>query len=141
MMAYPRILLLTTDEGEAAELNALLSEYVTLGWAHDLRELGRLLGTGQYDALFCDWPFYSEAWNDVLRVVQEQYPDLPVIVLSRTAAEREWLQVIEAGAFDLLAPPYRERNFLAVLEQAAASRQARSWQNEEISARQRTGTA
>ena len=141
MMAYPRVLLLTTDEPEAAQLSALLSEYVTLARAHDLRELGTLLETGQYDALFCDWSSYSVAWDEVLQEVRERYPDLPVIVLSRTAAEREWLEVMEAGAFDLLAPPYREHNLLAVLEQAAASRQARSWQTEKMPRKQRTGSA
>ena len=141
MMTYPRVLLLTTDEPEAAQLNALLSEYVTLAWARDLCELGRLLETGQYDALFCDWSFYSGAWSEVLQEVRKLNPDLPVIILSRTAAEREWLEVLDAGAFDLLAPPYREHNLLAVLEQATASRQACSWQNEEIPRKQRTGSA
>ena len=141
MMAYPRVLLLTTDEPEAAQLNALLSEYVTLARAHDLRELGTLLETGQYDALFCDWSFYSVAWDEVLQEVRERYPDLPVIILSRTVAERQWLEVMDAGAFDLLAPPYREHNLLAALQQATASRKARSWQDEDIPQKQRTASA
>ena len=54
--------------------------------------------------------------------VQHRDPDLPVIVLSRTAGEHEWVAVLEAGAFDLLVPPYRQQALLAVLEQASASR-------------------
>ena len=109
--------------------------------ARNLGELGTLLETGQYDALFCDWSFYSGAWNEVLQEVRERYPDLPVIILSRTAAEREWLEVMDAGAFDLLAPPYLEHNLLAALEQVTASRPACSWQTDEVPQKQRTGSA
>ena len=35
--------------------------------------------------------------------------------------EREWAEALEAGAFDLLAPPYKKHEVLAVLEQAVES--------------------
>jgi DNA-binding NtrC family response regulator len=59
-----------------------------------------------------------------LRNIQESHPGLPVIVLSSSPENREWDEVLEAGAFDLLVPPYDERAVLAVLEQASSSREA-----------------
>lgn len=127
MLAYPNVLLLAGDEREAMHLQQLLSPYARLTCAPTLAALGQLLKNGAYDALFCAEPPRPETWNEVIREVHKHHPDLPVIILSRTGAEREWREVLEAGAFDLLAPPYQERTLVAVLEQAVASRQARGW--------------
>lgn len=140
MLAYLNVLLLATDEWEAAELQGLLSPYVTLTCVQDLVECLDFLEKRPYDAVFCAWSFRSGTWNDVLKEIRERYLDLPVIILSRIAAEREWLDVLDAGAFDLLSPPYQERTLVAVLEHAAASRQARAWRNREIPLKQRVGT-
>ena len=127
MLTYPNVLLLTSDAGEAAELQRLLSRYVVLTCAGTLGELLELLENGRYDALFCAWSFDLGTWKEALQEVQKRYPGIPVIVLSPCGAEHEWLEVLDAGAFDLLAMPYQERKLLAVIEQAGASGQARTW--------------
>ena len=132
MLTYPNVLLLTSDAREAAELQRLLSRYVVLTCAGTLEELLELLENGRYDALFCAWSFDSGTWKEALQEVQKRYPGIPLIVLSPCGAEREWLEVLDAGAFDLLAMPYQERMFLAVIEQAGASGQARTWHNGEF---------
>ena len=103
MLTYPNVLLLTSDAGEAAELQRLLSRYVVLTCAGTLGELLELLENGRYDALFCAWSFDSGTWNEALQEVQKRYPGIPLIVLSPCGAEHEWLEVLDAGAFDLLA--------------------------------------
>ena len=127
MLAYPKVLLLAGDEREAMNLQQLLSPYVSLTCSPTLAALGPLLKNGAYDALFCTESPRAETWNEVIREVHKHHPDLPVIILSRTGDDREWREVLEAGAFDLLAPPYQGRTLVAVLEQAVASRQARGW--------------
>ncbi len=124
MLQYPNILLLSTDETETAALQQILREHVILRPVKSLADLTALLENANYDALFCAWSFHAGTWNDALEEVRKHYPDLPVIILSSIAEEREWLRVLEAGAFDLLVPPYQERALLAVLEQASASRDA-----------------
>ena len=127
MLAYPKVLLLAGDEREAMNLQQLLFPYVSLTCSPTLAVLGNLLKNGAYDALFCMESPRPETWNDVIREVHQYHPDLPVIILSRTGDEREWQEVLDAGAFDLLAPPYQGRTLVAVLEQAVASRQAWGW--------------
>ena len=79
---------------------------------------------GNYDALLCAWSFHTGTWKDALEEVRKLHSDLPVIILSSSAEEREWLRVLGAGAFDLLVPPFQDRALLAVIEQASASREA-----------------
>jgi len=127
MPEHPNILLLSTDKTETAVLQELLRGYATLTLVRNLSDLRCLLeGDSSYGALLCAWSFHTGTWHEALSKIHESRPDLPVIIFSRYAAEREWIEVLEAGAFDLLAvPPHEEREFLAVLEQASATRQAR----------------
>ena len=124
MLRSPRVLLLSTDESETALLKELLSEHVMVTSAQDLCELPGLLKSNNYDALFCAWSFQRGTWKEAVRKIQESYPGLPVVVLSSSPENREWSEVLEAGAFDLLVPPYEKESMLAVLEQASASREA-----------------
>jgi DNA-binding NtrC family response regulator len=124
MLRYPRVLLLSNDESETSALDRLLTGHVLLTTVNNLPELVSLLENGNYDALFCAWSFHTGTWSDALEEVQKLHSDLPVIILSSSAEEREWLRVLEAGAFDLLVPPFQDRALLAVLEQASASRDA-----------------
>jgi len=124
MLRYPKVLLLSNDETETAVLEHLLGEHAALTAVHQLSELVSLLEEGKYDALFCAWSLDAGTWTNALEEVRKFHPELPVIILSSSPEEREWMRVLEAGAFDLLVPPYEERPLLAVLEQASASRDA-----------------
>jgi DNA-binding NtrC family response regulator len=120
------VLLLTHDELQARNLQELLREHVILTQARSLPDLREHLRTRQFDALFCDGSFYINQWQHLLQDIREHDPALPVIVLSRTGGEKEWVEVIEAGAFDLLVPPYYKPVVLSVVVQAAASHEART---------------
>jgi DNA-binding NtrC family response regulator len=82
------------------------------------------LKNGTYHALFCPWRLGSHEWTDVLEVVREMRPGLPVIVVAKKGGWEEWAQVLEAGAFDLLVSPIAEITAMATLQQAAAIRSA-----------------
>ena len=120
------ILLLSSDETETRRWIDILQEHVVLTKVRDRAELRNALEGGDFDALLCAWSYYERTWNDVLKTVQEIRPDLPVILFSRVGGEREWVQAIEAGAFDLLSAPYYWKStVLPVLEQAVDSCEAR----------------
>jgi DNA-binding NtrC family response regulator len=76
-----------------------------------------------YDAVFCDWDCADGTWRDVLSKLKELHLPIPLIVLSRCGCEKEWIEVLEEGAFDFLVPPYTSTQLLAVLEHALASSQ------------------
>jgi DNA-binding NtrC family response regulator len=135
MLRYPRILFLTNDEEQARKMDQLLGEHVALTHADSLPDLQETLKITEFDALLCDWSMYGGTWRNVLKDMQNHDPSLPVIVLSRTGGEKEWVEVIEAGAFDLLVAPYWKASVLAALEHATASREARGWQQVPLQAR------
>lgn len=125
MNSQPRVLLVSSDEAESCVLEGILSEHVDLRSIRDIAELQTKLDDGDYDAIFCGWSLHRGTWNDVLREVRQGHPNLPVVVFCRTGGEREWVQVLEAGAFDLLSAPYLKAPVLAVMEQAVESYEAR----------------
>ena len=79
--------------------------------------------TEAYDAVFCDWDCADGTWKEVLSKLRELDLQIPLIVLSRCGCEKEWVEVLEAGAFDFLVPPYNSAQIRAVLEHALASTQ------------------
>lgn len=124
-LQVPNVLLLSTSEAEVDNLKEILSRHAILRCAENVGELEGLLETRNYDALFCCKSFQV---NGALGGVRQRYPDLPVIIASRTGGEQEWIEALSAGAFDLLAQPYEERSVLYILEHALVSRVRGGWQ-------------
>ena len=83
-----------------------------------------LVQGGSYDMVLCDWSFDKGTWKGALEIVQNSDPELPVVILS-DAQKKEWLDVLEAGASDLLAQPPQRPRLTAILDHAVAARQAR----------------
>lgn len=100
----------------------------------NLRELGEVVtATGvdeamqalrqeEFDAVFSAWQFPQGVWSDLLAALQSERISVPAILYYHCADEREWLQALEAGAFDLLAPPFDKYKLSVVLEHARSSR-------------------
>src|SRR5262245_56041084 len=108
MIACPRILLFTNDRVEIENWETVFDSHATLRTARSVHELRAVLYDDIFDAVFCGWSHGTGTWLEVLRQVQQSWPDLPVIIYSRTGGELEWLKVLEAGAFDLLVAPYQK---------------------------------
>ncbi|MBI3894974.1 MAG: response regulator [Acidobacteria bacterium] len=125
MLSKPKVLLLSSDEAETSLLKEILGDRVVLKSIKSLTELRSILESDNYDAMFCGWSFHQGTWHEALGQIKQRYPNLPVIVFSRAGGEKEWLEALEAGAFDLLVAPYMKRNVLPVLEHAVASYEAR----------------
>jgi DNA-binding response OmpR family regulator len=124
-MAEPRkVVLLEGGETECRRIHNLLSKHVMVTCAKDIPELLSILQDNGYDALFCDWSFDKSSWREALEEVRRRYRELPIIVVHHSADEQEWVDVLDAGAFDLLGPPYSERLLLAILDHVFVSREA-----------------
>ena len=125
MVRQPKVLLVSSTETESNVLERVLSEHVSLHTIRNLQDLELALEDESYDAVFCGWSFHKEARDAALKTMQQRFPDLPVVVFSRTGAEQQWIEVLEAGGFDLLVPPYQRSTVLPVLEHAMVSHEAR----------------
>lgn len=125
VLRVPKVLVLMCDTDQRAILQKVLELHAELSCAYTPEEMSEQLERASYDAVFCARSLSMGSWSEVLEKVPQFYPHLPVIIVSRTADEQEWLEVLEAGAFDLLGPPYYERVLLYVLEHAMVSHDAR----------------
>ncbi len=121
-----KILLLSSNEADTVRLEDTLGKHAILVTARNLEHVWDRLEDSHYDALLCGWTFENGTWKEALKEVRQRSPELPIIVLSPRVREQEWLEVVEAGAFDLLAAPYGEYSILSMAEHAVASREARA---------------
>jgi DNA-binding NtrC family response regulator len=48
----------------------------------------------------------SPEYRETLSLLQESYPDLPVIVVTRNPETRHWLEALDAGAADYCGAPF-----------------------------------
>jgi len=125
LISRPKALVLTSDHEEARSIGKALEDFALLACVATIAEMKFALEQADYDVVFCSWSYYRSTWGGALNEVRQRYPDLPMIVLSRDEGAQEWDEVVEAGAFDLLALPCPEQLAVALIEQAAASHEAR----------------
>ena len=118
-------LLSSSDETTRLLANALAEMAdVTTAWTAE--DFFKFLGKSEFDLVLCDWDCQGTDWRQVCRQVQRDYPDLPIIVVSRCGGEQEWVEALKAGCFDLITAPYSDRYLLSVIEHAVESRTAQA---------------
>jgi DNA-binding NtrC family response regulator len=132
MFDYPKVLLLCSSPDETQIMQQILRHHALLRTVQDIFELQDVLEPGKFDAVLCGWSYRQGTWREVLKLVQRRCADVPVIVFSSLGAEQEWIEVLEAGAFDLLIAPCWNVPVLAVVEQAIASHAARAWHKGDV---------
>jgi len=115
------LLLLSGNEATTRDLSKALASVGDITIALTVEELFRLLKRSEYDAFLYDWDFQGADWREICHEVQQDYENLPIIVVSRCGGEQEWVEVLKAGCFDLISAPYSDRYVLSVIEHAVAS--------------------
>ena len=123
------LLLLSSNDETTRLLASALAEMADVTTAWTVEDFFQFLRKSEYDLALCDWDCQGTDWRQVCRQVQRDYPDLPVIVVSRCGGEQEWVEVLKAGCFDLITAPYSDRYVLSVIEHAVASREAQAQRN------------
>jgi len=96
----------------------------------DIPQALEQLAAEPFAAAFADWSFHGGTWREALERLGALYPELPVVVVSRTngieEGIQEWAEVVAAGAFDLLLSVRNEAAVLSILAHAVASSEARA---------------
>jgi DNA-binding NtrC family response regulator len=126
MPACRKVLLFKSNDVDLISLRKALRAHARVTEVGTLSDLARLLGEGDYDALFCGWEIAGGTWQDALNEVQQRASELPVVVAARLGGEKQWVEVLGRGAFDMITAPYQMRTILYLLEHAAASKAART---------------
>lgn len=107
MPAIPRsVVLYGLEETLARDLRTALTHdslNVRTVECADLMGCVQAVDHGRRDVIFCD---SSSDLLSLLHAVRKAQKDVPVVVVSRHAEERAWLDALEAGASDYCAAPF-----------------------------------
>jgi len=74
----------------------------------------------KFDLVICDLDNGLEIWKNLLARIRMQCLDTQLVLSSGKAAEREWLEALQLGVFDLLVKPYSKSEVLRVTGNALA---------------------
>jgi CheY-like chemotaxis protein len=118
----PRILLVMPAARRERMLRLLDGHSLDLSVADNLREVrAKLTGPDAYDLVLVDEDLPDGCWRDLLQLIAESPTMCEVVVCSRFGDERLWAEVIQCGAFDLLAEPFERLEVQRILESALSS--------------------
>jgi DNA-binding NtrC family response regulator len=84
-----------------------------------------LNGLNPAPLVFTDTQVPDGTWVDILALTQEAALPVNLIVVARVVDTRFYVEVIEAGAFDFIAPPFNAMDLAYVLRTASDNVQAR----------------
>ena len=106
MPLTPSVLAVTAQAGDFAKLVAdLQGSGLQVRRSEDLLDAILSHINTHSDVMVCDVD--SMQWEEVLQTLQRLRPSVPVILLTRRGDERLWLQMMNAGAFDVLEKSYQ----------------------------------
>ena len=122
METLPKVLVVVGSQ-ECGCLVKHLQELRQVVTAAGLDEAMQALRKTEFEAVFSPWEFVGGNWSDLMASLHKEEVRVPAIFYYHCAGEGEWMQALEAGAFDLLVPPYDKYKLSVVLEHARASQQ------------------
>ena len=107
-MSYPIVALLVhhKDEPMASLQKVLQSQSIVTSRAANCKEAAQFLAKAAPHIVFSDTELLDGSWSDVVRLTAKMRTT-KVIVVSPLADIRLYLETIDRGAFDFLAPPFR----------------------------------
>jgi CheY-like chemotaxis protein len=95
---------------------------------HPSRTLASALATLRRERIpivLCDRDEHAEAWREILQASKNLSAPPCLIVTSRMADDRQWAELLNAGAFDLLAKPFEKSNVIRIVQSAWVHWQSR----------------
>jgi two-component system chemotaxis response regulator CheY len=77
------------------------------------REALQMLGSQKIDLVLLDWNMPQLSGIDFLKTIraQEEYKNLPVIMVTSEAARYNVIEALKSGATDYIIKPVNEKNF------------------------------
>jgi DNA-binding NtrC family response regulator len=123
-----QVLFISPRQNDAKALRHMLSAVsLDLDHAANLAEAGSRLRQHGYGAVLTEATLPDGAWTDVLEMNYHLPAPSALIVTDTLADDRFWAEVLNRGAYDLLAQPFDETEVQRILQHAcqqASSRRA-----------------
>jgi CheY-like chemotaxis protein len=92
------------------------SENLTMDEAADADTALKKLKTASYSLMITDLMLPKTSGFELLQAIRNDYPKLPVIVITGYATLESALQAFKLGSFDFVAKPFDMETFLGVVE-------------------------
>jgi len=117
----PRILVIVPSPRRLRLLTILERNGMETIAAGDFRDGQLKLQEQSYDLLFVDAELPGGPWHGLLPAVVASGKNCEVIVCSRCGDERLWAEVLQCGAYDLIAEPFEEEEVTRIAQCALDS--------------------
>jgi DNA-binding NtrC family response regulator len=117
----PAVLFVSPSKDDANRLSEMLSP-LPLVFDHvpDFQQARAKLGERGYPVILTEAGLPDGSWRDVLSLARDIAPASEVIVTDRHADARFWAEVLNLGAYDLLAQPFQESEVQRILSNACS---------------------
>jgi len=103
-----QVLIACSDsEQRAALMNVLALCDLQPMIAANLSEVRRALERGSVDLAFCEDRLPGGGFREALRMIKATGSNVPLVVSSPLGELDQYLEAMQLGAFDFVAPPYR----------------------------------
>lgn len=113
------VLFISPDYAEAETLSEMLRPAaLRLDHATCIEGARRMLGNEIYRAVLTEAELPDGIWTDVIDLTYELGVFPAIIVTRRTADDLFWAEVLNLGAYDLLAQPFDEKEVRRILTNA-----------------------
>lgn len=134
MQNQPTVLLVMSAE-RFSTVTKHLAPLADIRAASSCEEAAGLLRCIEHISLVLTDPGLPDGgWFDVVNLVDDLRPDAKVVVCARVPDERLWVQVLQAGGFDVLVEPYQETEVQRILSAISTASPA----NQQAAGRDRT---
>jgi DNA-binding NtrC family response regulator len=115
------VLFVSPHSEDADRLSQILGPLlVELDYVADLEHARRKLRQELYPVILTDTDLPDGHWPDVLDLAHRESPASQVIVTTRFADARLWIDALGRGVFDLLVQPFYAREVRRILASACA---------------------
>jgi DNA-binding NtrC family response regulator len=115
------VLFVSPRREDATTLSSMLcSLSVPIEYVADLAHARARIREGNYPVILTEANLRDGTWLDVLDLARRVTPRSEVIVTDATADARFWAEVLNMGAYDLIAQPFATGEVQRILSNACA---------------------
>jgi DNA-binding NtrC family response regulator len=115
------VLFVSPRREDATTLSRMLGSLsVPIEYVADLAHARAMIREGNYPVILTEANLRDGTWLDVLDLAQRVTPRSEVIVTDAVADARFWAEVLNMGAYDLIAQPFATGEVQRILSNACA---------------------
>ena len=114
-----QVLVTGCDAGKRTALLNMLEEYgLEPMIASNVEETRQILERRPMHVVFCEDRLPGGGFREILRLVKANRPEVQVVLSSMLGDVHEYIEAMNLGAFDFIAPRYRSSEIISVVHGA-----------------------